>query len=158
MRELEVRTGEGRRNAVTSVRALLRLWTGWVRLPYCAQEASVTAELSPNPVGVDEQVSLTITVVGGGAERPQIPKINGLKLVGGPSVSNQFQWINGQSSSSQSFTYVLLPEAEGTVKVPAIAVRANGKTYHTARDHAEGREGRHGTKPGAEAPQSFLRL
>ena len=97
-----------------------------------AQEASVTAELSPNPVGVDEQVSLTITVVGGGAERPQIPKINGLKLVGGPSVSNQFQWINGQSSSSQSFTYVLLPEAEGTVKVPAIAVRANGKTYHTA--------------------------
>ena len=97
-----------------------------------AQEASVTAELSPNPVGLDEQVSLTITVVGGGAERPQIPKINGLKLVGGPSVSNQYQWINGQSSSSQSFTYVLLPEAEGTVKVPAIAVRANGKTYHTA--------------------------
>jgi len=96
-----------------------------------AQEASVTAEVSPNPVGVDEQVSLTITVVGGGAERPQIPKINGLKLVGGPSVSNQFQWINGQSSSSQSFTYVLLPEAEGTVKVPPIAVRAGGKTCHT---------------------------
>ena len=97
-----------------------------------AQEVSVTAELSPNPVDVDEQVSLTITVVGGGAERPQIQKINGLKLVGGPSVSNQFQWINGQSSSSQSFTYVLLPESEGTVKVPAIAVRAGGKTYQTA--------------------------
>jgi len=96
-----------------------------------AQEASVTAEVSPNPVGVDEQVSLTITVVGGGAERPQIPKITGLKLVGGPSVSNQFQWINGQSSSSQSFTYILLPEAEGAVKVPPIAVRASGKTYHT---------------------------
>jgi hypothetical protein len=95
------------------------------------QEANVTAEVSPNPVGVDEQVSLTITVIGGGAERPQIPKINGLKLVGGPSVSNQFQWINGQSSSSQSFTYILLPEAEGTVKVPPIAVRASGKTYHT---------------------------
>jgi BatD DUF11 like domain len=96
-----------------------------------AQEATVTAEVSPNPVGVDEQVSLTITVVGGGAERPQIPKINGLRLVGGPSVSNQFQWINGQSSSSQSFTYILLPEAEGTVKVPPITVRASGKIYHT---------------------------
>jgi hypothetical protein len=71
-------------------------------------------------------------VVGGGAERPQIPKINGLKLVGGPSVSNQFQWINGQSSSSQTFTYILLPEAEGTVKVPPIAVRAGGKTYQTS--------------------------
>jgi hypothetical protein len=97
-----------------------------------AQETSVGAEVSPNPVGVDEQVSLTITVVGGGAERPQIPKINGLKLVAGPSVSNQFQWINGQSSSSQSFTYVLIPETEGMVKIPAIAVRAGGKTYRTS--------------------------
>jgi len=97
-----------------------------------AQEVSVTAEVAPNPVGLDEQVSLTITVVGGGAERPQIPKINGLKLVGGPSVSNQFQWINGQSSSSQTFTYILLPETEGTVKVPPIAVRAGGKAHHTA--------------------------
>src|SRR5262245_58821300 len=96
-----------------------------------AQEVSVTAEVSPNPVGVDEQLSIVVTVTGGGAERPQMPKINGLRLVGGPSVSNQFQWINGQSSSSQSFTYILLPEAEGIVKVPAIMVRANGKTYHT---------------------------
>ena len=103
----------------------------WGAIDSFAQEAGATAEVSPNPVGVDEQVSLTITVVGGGAERPQIPKIAGLKLVGGPSVSSQFQWINGQSSSSQSFTYVLLPEAEGTVKVPPIAVRAGGKTYHT---------------------------
>ena len=111
---------------------LLSCVVGLAGLSDCfAQEASVTAEVSPNPVGVDEQVSLTITVVGGGGERPQIPKINGLKLVGGPSVSNQFQWINGQSSSSQSFTYILLPEAEGTVKVPPIAVRASGKTYHT---------------------------
>jgi oxygen tolerance protein BatD len=102
------------------------------RLDVFSQEVSVTAELSPNPVGVNEQVSLAVTVVGGGAERPQLPRINGMKLVAGPSVSNQFQWINGQTSSSQTFTYILLPETEGTVKVPPIAVRAGGKTYQTA--------------------------
>ena len=98
-----------------------------------AQEVSVTAEADPNPVGADDQLSLTITVSspGGGAERPQIPKIDGLKLVGGPSVSNQFQWINGQSSSSQSFTYALLPEKEGSFKIPPIAVKVGGKSYHT---------------------------
>src|SRR5262245_25247707 len=101
-------------------------------LDVLSQEVRVAAELSPNPVGVNEEVSLAVTVVGGGAERPQLPRINGLKLVGGPSVSNQFQWINGQTSSSQTFTYILLPEAEGTVKVPPIAVRAGGKTYQTA--------------------------
>lgn len=96
-----------------------------------AQEVKVTAEVSSNPVGVDEQLSLTVTVTGGGAERPQLPRIAGLKLVGGPSVSNQFQWINGQSSSSQSFTYIFLPEAEGRVKIPPIPVRAGGKVYQT---------------------------
>jgi hypothetical protein len=98
-----------------------------------AQDVSVSAELSPNPVGVDEEVSLTVTVSGsgGGTERPQLPNIAGLKVVSGPSISNQFRWVNGQSSSSQSFSYVLLPEKEGTVRVPPIAVRVGGKTLQT---------------------------
>ena len=51
-------------------------------MPARAQEVAVTAEADPNPVGVDDQLSLTITInsPGGGAERPQIPKIDGLKL------------------------------------------------------------------------------
>jgi BatD DUF11 like domain len=115
-------------------RVFVVCWVALLAASFVAlgQEAGVTAEVSPNPAGVDDQVSLTITVVGGGVERPQIPRINGLKLVGGPSVSNQFQWINGQSSSSQSLTYIFLPEGEGTVKIPPIAVRASGKTYHTS--------------------------
>jgi BatD DUF11 like domain len=98
-----------------------------------AQGITVTAEVDPNPIGLDDQLSLTVTIgsPGGGAERPQIPKLNGLKLVGGPSVSNQFQWINGQASSSQSFTYVLLPEQEGTFKIPPIIVKMGGKSYQT---------------------------
>src|SRR5215813_5347570 len=72
-----------------------------------AQGVTVTAEVDPNPAGLDDQVSLIVTVnsSGGNSERPQLSRIEGLKLVSGPSVSNQFQWINGQSSSSQSFTY-----------------------------------------------------
>jgi BatD DUF11 like domain len=98
-----------------------------------AQDVSVTAEVSPNPAGVDDEVTLTISVsgAGGGGERPQFPKISGLKLVGGPSVSTQFQLVNGQASSSQSFTYVLLPEKEGIVKVPPIPVRVGAKSYQT---------------------------
>ncbi|PYV43613.1 MAG: hypothetical protein DMG06_09910 [Acidobacteria bacterium] len=119
-------------------------------MPARAQEVAVTAEADPNPVGVDDQLSLTITInsPGGGAERPQIPKIDGLKLVGGPSVSNQFQWINGQSSSSQSFTYALLPEKEGSFKIPPISVKVGGKSYHTqelvvkvVKDSVAGRSG-----------------
>ncbi|MEW5978191.1 MAG: BatD family protein [Acidobacteriota bacterium] len=107
----------------------LLLWTAQAY----AQEVTITAEVEPNPVGLDDQVRLTVTVqgTGGGAERPVLPPISGLKLVGGPSVSNQFQWINGQSSSSQSFTYLFLPEKEGTVRIPAIGLSVGGKTYRS---------------------------
>src|SRR5262245_58124165 len=54
-----------------------------------AQGVTVTAEVDPNPAGLDDQVSLTVTVnsSGGNSERPQLPKIEGLKLVSGPAVS-----------------------------------------------------------------------
>ncbi len=109
---------------------------GWLLLMLVssyAQGVSVTADVDPNPVGLNDQLSLTVTVnsSGGNSERPHLPKIEGLKLVGGPSVSNQFQWINGQSSSSQSFAYIFLPEKEGTVWIPPIVVTVAGKTYQT---------------------------
>lgn len=107
----------------------------WLALPasIVAQEAIVTAELEPNPAGAEDQVTLTVTVAGasGSVERPQLPHLAGLKLVSGPNTSTQFQWINGQSSSSQSFSYVFFPEKEGTVKIPAITVRVGGKSYQT---------------------------
>ncbi len=107
----------------------------WLVLPALAvaQEASVTADLEPNPAGVEDQVTLTIGVTGasGSVERPQLPHLAGLKLLSGPNTSTQFQWVNGQSSSSQSFTYVFFPENEGTVKIPPITVRVGGKPYQT---------------------------
>ncbi|MFN8009665.1 MAG: BatD family protein, partial [Terriglobia bacterium] len=97
-----------------------------------AQEVRVTAEAEPNPVGVDEQLTLMITVTGpGSATAPQIPKVDGLKLTGGPAVSNQYQWINGQSSSSQVLTYYFEPEREGSFKIPPISVKVGGKAYPT---------------------------
>jgi len=40
--------------------------------------------------------------------------LQGFRVVAGPSVSTQFQWINGQSSSSRTYSYVLLPTQQGT--------------------------------------------
>jgi len=98
----------------------------------CAQDVTVSAQAEPNPLGTDEQLSLIITVTGpGGSRQPQIPKIDGLRLAGGPAVANQFQWVNGQSSSSQRFTYYFQPEREGNIKIPAISVDVSGKAYHT---------------------------
>jgi hypothetical protein len=102
-------------------------------LTLLAQEVSVTAEIEPNPVGLDDQLTLIVKInsPAGGAETPQIPRIEGLKLVAGPSVSRSFQWINGQASSSQSFSYIFDPEKEGTFRIPALTVTIGGRVYQT---------------------------
>jgi hypothetical protein len=107
------------------------LLTGF--LTVFAQEPRVIAEVDPNPVGVEDQVTLSISVSGGSGsvERPQLPPMAGLKLISGPNTSSQFQWVNGQSSSTQVFSYIFFPEKEGTLKIPAISVRVGGKVYTT---------------------------
>ena len=98
-----------------------------------AEEVSVTAEVDPNPVGLNDQLTLTVKVNGpaGGSEAPQMPAIEGLKLEAGPSITQSFQWINGQASSTQSFVYVFEPQQEGTLRIPPLALKIGGKVFQT---------------------------
>src|SRR5262245_57186760 len=100
-----------------------------------AQETEVTATVDSTTIGVTDTLTLTITVSGrdsGDAETPQRPRFRGFSVVGGPSVSTQFQWINGRSSSSRSFSYSLLPERQGQLVLDPIEVRVGGRAHRTA--------------------------
>ena len=125
--------GDFIRTHVKSASCFLALLIGFLLATNVfSQDVTVSAEAEPNPLGIDEQLSLIITVTGSGESgRPQIPKIEGLKLMGGPAVSNQFQWVNGQASASQSYTYYFQAEREGSVKIPAISLNLGGKVYKT---------------------------
>jgi len=99
-----------------------------------AQDVQVTATVGSDVVGLDDQFQLTVTVSGkdsGDAENPRLPRLNGLKIVGGPNISTQFQWINGRTSSSKSYIYILLPEKEGQFTIDPVEVRVGGKIYKT---------------------------
>ena len=99
-----------------------------------AQEVQVTATVGSDVVGVEDNFQLTVTVTGkdsGQAETPRLPRLRGLLVVSGPSVSTQFQWINGVSSQSKGFIYVLLPEKEGQITIDPIQVTVGGKIFKT---------------------------
>jgi hypothetical protein len=98
------------------------------------QDTQVTATVDSDTVGVQDQFQLTITVSGkdsGDAENPLLGRLQGFRIVSGPSTSTQFQWINGRSSSSKSFIYVLIPEKEGQFIIEPVQVRVGNKTYKT---------------------------
>jgi hypothetical protein len=100
-----------------------------------AQDVQVTASVEAETVGVNDTVLLTITVSGrdsgDATPPPRLPRFRGLQVAGGPNVSTQFQWINGRSSSSKSFTYSLIPEKEGELTIDPIEVTVGNQTYRT---------------------------
>jgi hypothetical protein len=60
-----------------------------------------------------------------------LSQVEGFRIVSGPSVSTQFQWINGRSSSAKSFIYELIPEREGQFTIGSVEIRVRGKIYKT---------------------------
>ncbi len=103
--------------------------------PANAQDAlKVSATLSTDTVGALEQFQLTVTVTGsesGQAQTPKLPPLRGLRVVSGPNLSTQFQWINGQSAGSKSFIYILLPEKEGQFTIDPIEVTVGNRILQT---------------------------
>lgn len=98
------------------------------------QDAQVTATVSTDTVGIQDQFQLTVTITGNDSSRaqtPRLPRLQGFRVVAGPSLNTQYQWINGQASGSRSFIYVLLPEKEGQFTIDAIEVTVGNRIYKT---------------------------
>jgi hypothetical protein len=103
---------ENRVASLVFLGALLWLALG---VPGWAQTTAVM-ETSATTLGVNDQLTLSITISGANANsagQPDSLPLQGFRIVAGPSVSTQFQWINGQSSSSRTYSYFLLPTQQG---------------------------------------------
>ncbi len=98
------------------------------------QETRATASVDTDIVGVQDQFRFTVTISGRDsrdAENPRLPDMPDFKIVAGPNIGTQFQWINGRTRSSKSFTYVLIPKKEGQFTIATVEVRAGEKIYRT---------------------------
>ncbi len=99
-----------------------------------AQDVQVNASVSTDTIGVQDQFQLSITISGkdsGEAEAPRLSRLQGFQVVAGPSVSTQFQWVNGRTSSTRSFIWILLPDKEGQFTIDPIEVRVGNKAFKT---------------------------
>jgi hypothetical protein len=82
-------------------------------------------------VGVSDQVQLTISVEGAGfrlLEDVALPRLQNLRVVGGPSLSTQVSLVNGAMSQSRVSTWLLQPTAVGKAEIgPARARFEDGE-------------------------------
>jgi oxygen tolerance protein BatD len=99
-----------------------------------AQEVEVRASAEPNRVEEGGEVQFSIQILGGSQEPdepPNLSQLPGFVVATGPMKSSYFQWVNGQTTSSRTYTWTLLPQGRGLHTIPSISVSLGGKTYRT---------------------------
>lgn len=85
------------------------------------------AKTSKTTVGVGERFQISYDLEGADGKRFVQPTFNGFRLLSGPNTSSNMQWVNGQFSSSQSFSFILMAEKEGEFSIDPATVEVKGQ-------------------------------
>ncbi|SNR17393.1 BatD family protein [Tenacibaculum jejuense] len=93
-----------------------------------AQDAKLTATVSKNKLGVNQRLRVEFAINKQGADNFTPPSFKNFKIVGGPSQSVSQSWVNGKSTFSQSYTYIIQPLRKGEFNLPSASIQLNGQT------------------------------
>ncbi|MBD3216886.1 MAG: hypothetical protein GF310_01325 [candidate division Zixibacteria bacterium] len=93
--------------------------------------AEVEATLSSDVISIDGQVTLSIIITGGkDADEPTLPPIGGFNVyTAGKTFSSSS--VNGVTSTSVKYKYVLVPQRTGKFLIGPIKVKVDGKEFST---------------------------
>lgn len=114
------------------MRKILFLWIAMaiVSMQVRADDKVSFTASAPDVVVVGDQFRLSYTVTTQNVRDFRAPSIKGFEVLMGPTRSTQssVQMINGQTTSTSSitFTYILLANAEGSYSIPGATITAAG--------------------------------
>src|ERR1017187_6870513 len=96
-------------------------------LPCALRAVSFTASLDRNSLTLGEQATLSLKFEGvQPQDAPGLPNIAGLQFqYVGPSSS--FSFINGQTSSSITYNYIVMAQHEGAFTIPGMRASVGGQ-------------------------------
>lgn len=107
-----------------------------------AEEPSLEVRIEPQRFGVEDHARLVVTVTeAGGVRPPELAGLENLEVVAGPNTEQQFNWVNGVSSYSLRFVWIVRARETGTARVGPLAVEVDGRTLTSERAAAEVVEG-----------------
>lgn len=95
-----------------------------------ADDIAISADIDRRQIALDEQLTLSVTVTGSisNIPQPQIPDLGGFTAYSSGRSQN-ISIINGQITSSVSFTYILVPNDVGDYTLGPFTIDYKGKTY-----------------------------
>jgi hypothetical protein len=91
-----------------------------------AQDLKFTASVSSAKVATGEQLEVSFSV-NGNAERFTPPDFSGFQVLSGPMMSSSMTSINGNTTESTAYTYILAAVREGTITIGPASIVAGGR-------------------------------
>jgi len=88
------------------------------------------AKVSKTSLGINERLRIDFMMNEDG-DNFSPPSFEGFRIVGGPSQSVSYQWVNGRKSFDKTYSYVLLPLKKGTAVIKQATIEINGQVYKT---------------------------
>jgi hypothetical protein len=98
-----------------------------------AQNIEFNASVDRTEVGIEDQITLTVSVSGDvkSIPEPKLPLLNDFTVYSAGR-SHNFSWVNGKMSSQVTFNYVLAPRKEGKFTIGPAEIELKGATYQTS--------------------------
>ncbi len=136
-----------------------------------ADDIQFTASVDRTMMDLSERITLTLQIQGAisSFSDPKLPDLSDFRIISGPNESSTFQFINGRTSSTKTWSYVLRPRRTGLFSIGSAEITRKGKVYRT--DPITVVVSRQGgsptikadssapvTKPGVEPPELFIQV
>ncbi len=83
--------------------------------------------VSKNKLGVNQKFKIEFTVNQQGADNFKPPAFSNFEIIGGPSSSVNQSWINGKTSYTQSYIYIVQPKIIGDLTIGTATIEYKGK-------------------------------
>lgn len=109
---------------------LIFIFTSFVSVIYAQNDVEFTANVSKNRLGLNERLRVEFMMNKDG-DNFTPPNFEGFRVIMGPSQSVSRSWVNGVSSFSKSYVYMLEPTAKGEFLIKQASIEYKGKTYKT---------------------------
>ncbi len=100
--------------------------------PSFCQDVSFNAVVDKTEVGMDDQITLTISVSGNvkSIPEPKLPSLEGFTVYSAGRSQN-FTYSGGKITSSVTFNYILVPRKTGKFTIGSAQIVLDGRTYKT---------------------------
>lgn len=80
-------------------------------------QPKISVELSADTIEIGKTVEVKYTIQNGQGKF-SLPVLDSLPVISGPNSSSSFMYQNGEQSSSQSYSFILVGLEEGTLTIP----------------------------------------